>query len=532
MDKTKVFSVACYCRLSHEDEKSGESVSIETQRKILADFCAEKQYSIYDFYVDDGYTGTNFDRPGFKRMMKDIEKGHVNMVIVKDLSRFGREHILVGQYIERVFPDLGVTFLALGDDVDTSDIDRRQTDRIMMSVRNVFNEMWPAETSDKVRRALEAMANRGEFIGSKAPYGYLKSPKDKHTLIIDEEVAPIIKWIFEMAAYSGYGYNKIAKVLSARKVLTPSAYLAQREGKNFDKDPYDWNLNTVYSLLHNETYIGTVTSFKRRKQSYKSDKEISMPEEKWSRNPNMHEAIISQELWDIAQTRLATRKRTTSSRFVNIFAGFLKCDQCGGTIVIANSGENGAYFSCNTYRKKGKDKCTSHSIRYDCLYETVLSDLRYLTGVYQKDKEGFREALSKKFMGVISDTTDYEKQIAVLKESLERNAIKLNDLYEDRADMLISRDMFRAQAALINSSNERLNAKLAAAQQGVQKTKKNEERVSAFIELLEEHEYISELDTELLGRFINKIVIGNKQREDDGSYHQDVTIYYNFIGNI
>ena len=169
MDKTKVFSVACYCRLSKEDERLGESVSIETQRKILEDFCKEKQLAVYDYYIDDGFTGTNFDRPDFQRMIKDIENGNVNMVIVKDLSRFGREHILVGHYIERVFPKMGVTFLALADDVDTSNVNRRQTDRIMMSVRNVFNEMWPADTSDKVRHALEAKASRAPKIAPSAP---------------------------------------------------------------------------------------------------------------------------------------------------------------------------------------------------------------------------------------------------------------------------------------------------------------------------------------------------------------------------
>ena len=246
----------------------------------------------------------------------------------------------------------------------------------------------------------------------------------------------------------------------------------------------------------------------------------------------MHEAIIPRELWDAAQTRLASRKRTTTSSFDNIFSGFLKCDQCGGPIVLANSGGNDIYFSCNTYRKKGKDVCAAHYIRYDHLYEKVLEDLRDLISIYQKDKEAFKAALCRKFTEVISDTTDYEKEIAVIKEALERNAIKLNALYEDRADQLISRDMFKAQAALINASNEELNAKLAAAQQGTQKNKKNVEGITTFIELLEEHEFISELDTELLGRFIKKIVIGTRQRNDDGSYHQDVTIYYNFIGTV
>ena len=526
MDKTKVFSVACYCRLSKEDERLGESVSIETQRKILEDFCKEKQLAVYDYYIDDGFTGTNFDRPDFQRMIKDIENGNVNMVIVKDLSRFGREHILVGHYIERVFPKMGVTFLALADDVDTSNVNRRQTDRIMMSVRNVFNEMWPADTSDKVRHALEAKASRGEFIGSKAPYGYRKSPKDKHTLIIDEETAPIIKWIFEMAAYSGYGYNKIAKVLSERKVLTPSAYLAQREGKEYDKDPYDWNLTTVHAMFRNETYLGTVTSFKKRKVSYKSDKQIYMPRDEWTVNPNMHEAIISQELWDAAQTRLSVRKRDNKTGFVNIFAGVLKCDQCGGAVVLTGARSSTIYFSCNTYRKKGKEICSAHYVRYDLLYDAVLNDLHRIIESYQNDKGAFKEKLYQKFIdnNTGDNYLESERKAAAIKEALARNAVKLDELYEDRTDNLITREMFQKQAAIISRSNDELNAKLAVIEEKRNQVLNVEKKVRAFLDILESHQYIDKLDLDLIYRFIKKIVISSMKKNDDGSYHQDIVI--------
>lgn len=529
---TQTFSVACYCRLSQEDAKLGESVSIETQKKILEDFCKEKCLTVYDFYVDDGFTGTNFDRPDFQRMMRDIEAGRVNLVIVKDLSRFGREHLMVGEYIERIFPEKGVRFLALYDDVDTSDVNRKQTDRIMTSVKNIFNELWPAETSDKVRNALEAMANRGEFIGSQAPYGYMKSPEDKHVLIIDEEYAPTVRWIFEMAANCGYGYNKIARVLSDRKIITPGALQAKRAGKKYEKDPFDWNLTTVHQMLKNETYIGTVTSFKRRKQSYKSDKMVKMPESEWTVNPNKHEPIISQELWDAAHEKLASRKRTATSGFVNIFAGLLKCDTCGGALVIANAGGRDIFFACNTYKKKGKDKCTIHYIRYNHLYDNVLADLKNLIATYQKDKDTFKNALCERFGTMLSDTASNEREIIGLKAQLDKNAKKVNDLYEDRADGIITRDQFKAQAAILGEESERIKARIEELENSIRQEKNIDAGLRSFIDLLDEHEDITELDTELLNRFIQRIDVGTKTQAEDGTYHQNITITYRFVGKL
>lgn len=204
--------------------------------------------------TDDGFTGTNFDRPNFKRMMSDVNNGNVNMVVVKDLSRFGRNYIEVGKYIEDVFPETGVRFVAIGDDVDTV---RENTDLdFMLPLKNIFNQYYPADCSRKTRQAFITKAKRGEFIGSQAPYGYKKSANDKHILEIDEVTAPTVKWIFEVIAYHGYGYNKVARVLSEKRVITPAAYQAQRGGHNYEKNPYDWNLATIVKMLENTAYQG------------------------------------------------------------------------------------------------------------------------------------------------------------------------------------------------------------------------------------------------------------------------------------
>ena len=521
---------ACYCRLSREDEKLGESVSIDTQKKLLEDYCKSNGVSVFDFYVDDGYTGTNFDRPGFQKMMTDIRAGKINTVIVKDLSRLGREHIMVGQYVQKTFPELGVHFLAIADDVDTSNVSRKQTDNIMTSVKNIFNELWPAETSDKVRSSFEVKAARGEFIGSQAPYGYVKSPDDKHVLIKDEQTAPIVQWIFEMAANQGYGYNKIANVLSERKIITPAALRAQRAGRSYSKDPYDWGLTTVYKMFENETYLGTVTSFKRRKVSYKTKREAYLPRENWSVNENMHEPIISRELWDAAHEKLCSRKRSCSSGTVNIFSGLLKCADCGYALGISNEKGRAPYFACNTYKKKGKDRCSSHYIRYDILYAYVLADLKVLIESYRSEKELFKAELCRKF-GDSLQKVDYDKQIAEIKAELEKNADKLNILYTDRSDGIISREQFATQASFLNDESKRLNEMLNEAEKKRSQDSSAERSLKGFIDLLEEHEHIVELDKELLNRFIEKIIIGEKVIGDDGDYHQDIVIKYRFLAD-
>ena len=246
MEQSKyTISAACYCRLSKDDENDGTSVSIETQQQILSDYCEKNQMKVFDFYSDDGFTGTNFNRPDFIRMMSDVEKGLVNTIVVKDLSRFGRNYLEVGKYIEEVFPETGVRFIAIGDDVDTEkeniDLD------LLLPMKNLFNQFYPADCSRKTRQALKSKAQKGEFIGSTAAYGYKKSKADKHILEIDENTAPIVERIFRMAAYENCGCNKIAKLLTAEKVMTPMAYAAKTAGRAYSKNPYDWNLTTVYT---------------------------------------------------------------------------------------------------------------------------------------------------------------------------------------------------------------------------------------------------------------------------------------------
>ena len=521
------YTAACYCRLSRDDENDGTSVSIETQRKVLEDYCRTNGFDVYNFYCDDGFTGTNFDRPSFKQMLSDVQDGVINLIVVKDLSRFGRNYIEVGKYVEEIFPDMGVRFIAIGDDVDTNR-DNLDLD-LMLPMKNIFNQYYPADCSRKTRQAFITKAKRGEFIGSQAPYGYKKSSEDKHVLVIDEETVPTVRWIFEMAAYQGYGYNKIARVLSERKIITPAALQAKRGGHSYSKDPYDWNLATVYKMMANTVYLGTLTSGKRRKISFKSKRIKRMPEEKWIVNENMHEPLISEQLWEDAHLRLETRKRTSKSGFVNIFAGLIKCDSCGYALGISNASGRDNYFVCNTYKKKGKDKCSAHYIRYDELYNKILADLNEILGAIKKDREGFIEAVKSKMGGkddakdkLLAEAADLEKRVEVLQK-------KFDMLYNDRLDGVISDKKFKEISVRCESEQESLTERLEAIREELAEAERRQLDLEQFEDVIGEYEVIDSLDKELLNKLIDKIVVGERVK-DGKSFTQTITIYYRFIG--
>lgn len=524
------YTAACYCRLSRDDEQDGTSISIETQKKVLEDYCNINNYGVYDFYCDDGFSGTNFDRPSFKRMMSDVQNGIVNMVVVKDLSRFGRNYIEVGKYIEEVFPEKGIRFIAIGDDVDS---ERENLDLdLMLPLKNIFNQYYPADCSRKTRQALAAKAKRGEFIGSQAPYGYKKSEEDKHVLVIDKETAPIVKWIFEMAAYQGYGYNKIARVLSERKIITPAALQAQRSRRNYEKDPYEWNFTTVHKMMQNRSYLGHLISGKRRKMSFKSKREIKQSEDKWIVVENTHEPLISEQLWNDAQKSLKSRKRTSKMGNVNIFAGLLKCDKCGYALGIANASNRQNHFCCTTYKKKGKDKCSIHYTLYDDLYEIVLTDVRQMLRAVQKDKDRFIQIVQNKIgKSESNDRKAIDYEINVLQTRIKELDMKFDRLYDDRLDGLLSEKKFKDLSGKCEMEQEKLNARLSELNAEMQEQKDKDTNVEQFTDLISQYDKVMELDKELLNRLIDKIVVSDRIKVDDG-YYQKVSIHYKFIGEL
>ena len=518
---------ACYCRLSDDDDQDGTSVSIETQTKILGDYCRDHGMEVYDFYKDDGYTGTNFNRPAFKRMMKDAGNGFVNTIVVKDLSRFGREHLQVGNYLQVVLPDMGIRFIAIGDDVDS---ERGSLDYdLMVPIKNIFNEYYPADCSRKTRQAFISKASNGEFIGSQAPYGYRKSPADKHVLELDDQTAWVITWIFEMAAYQGYGYNKIARVLTERKIITPAAYQAQRAGRSYTKDPYDWNLATISKILANETYLGHLVSGKRRIASFKNKKSVKQPEDKWIVVENQFPPLIPTKLWNDAHEKLKTRKRESSTGFVNIFAGLVKCADCGYALGLTNAKTQSNYFICQTYAKKGKDRCSSHYTTYDTLYRVVLTDISRMLRMVKENREEFKKYILRK----ISFDDDarrkmMEKEIADLTKRIETLSAKYDKLYDDRLDGLLSEKKFREMAERCETEQSRAEARLTEVKEALENADQTMQGVEDFIRAAEYYEKVEELDKEILNRLVSTITVGQKIRDDQGE-RQEIRVNYRFL---
>lgn len=409
------YRVGLYLRLSSDDETQGESVSIGTQRDILTDFCQEKGYSIQDTYIDDGFSGLNFSRPGFKRLIEDVEKGLINMVITKDLSRLGRDYIMTGYYSEIYFPTKGVRYIALTDDYDTA-----KSNNEIAPFKNILNEMYARDLSKKIKHAKHIRAKQGLYIGAQAPYGYQRDPNRKNHLIVDPEAAEVVKLIFSLAK-NGLGSIRIASELSVRKIPVPSVYKYQHGDTRFAGYPtvkketfYSWRPTTVSQILRDPVYIGQLVSLKTESINCKTKQYISVPPERRIVTPRAHEAIISEDTFaEIARIRAERGCRALTHRF-NLFRGKLFCDCCGHGLIVSKkqlkSGTVDMYFCMHHY--KNPEECPkTHRIYHDMLYPYVLQQIR-----------GFAKSMKRrKVNSVIKDyATIQDLTPEILDEVIER----------------------------------------------------------------------------------------------------------------
>lgn len=421
-------------------------------------------------------------------------------------------------------------FIAIGDDVDT---DRENLDLdLMLPMKNIFNQYYPVDCSRKTRQAFRTKAMRGEFLGTNAPYGYQKSAGDKHVLEIDPVTAPIVVEIFEMVAYKGYGYNKIARELSKRKILTPTAYRCKNEGKSYDKDPYDWNLTSVRRILENTEYLGCIVNGKKKKMSFKSKKVLYTPPEKWIVSYNTHIPIITEKLWNDAHSHLDSRKRTSKTGEINIFAGLLKCGCCGYALTIANTKAGKKYYSCSTYKRKGKEACTVHYLKLDDLYQIVLNDIQENLKKANINREEFAEMLRSEFGNAeMNAVTNAENEAQEIEKKLKSLDEKFDRMYEDRLSGLLPERKFRELAEKSEAEREKLTARLDEIKNQLESQETAEDNISQFMEIAKKYTDIQKLDAEILNRLIDKIVVGNKVKTPDG-YTQNITIYYRFVGDL
>lgn len=372
-----LWNTAGYLRLSREDGDKAESDSIANQRKLLEQYLqAHPELRLTDFYQDDGYTGTNFDRPAFRRMEEDIAQGRVNCVLVKDLSRFGRDYIEVGRYLEREFPARGVRFIAVNDHVDS---EQGRYD-MLLPMKNIFNTQYARDISDKVRSAIQSKQRRGEFVGAFASYGYQKDPANHNHLIPDPPAAQVVQRIFDLFE-QGHGKVKIAKLLNAEGIPSPSEYkrmLGERyhNGRKLDQTAY-WTYATIHRILQNQMYAGHMEQGRSSRPAMHG-KARQLDRAAWTVVPDTHQAIIGQTQWNRVQALLKQRTRTPDfPASQSPFAGFLRCGDCGRAMV-KTKGAGGIYYSCGSYKRYGPTVCSKHSIAHGTLEQIVLDDLNRL----------------------------------------------------------------------------------------------------------------------------------------------------------
>lgn len=531
-----VYHTALYLRLSRDDESSGESGSIQTQRTMLRQFAAERGLVVVGEYVDDGWSGTNFDRPGFQRMIDDIENGKVNCVVVKDLSRLARNHTLADQYMELYFPSKSVRFIAVSDNIDSI-----KGESEIAPFLNLLNEMHARQTSKKVKEAMRTSWSTGVHYGAYAPLGYIKDPDKNGHLLIDPETKWIVEKIFNLAVH-GAGAARITHILADEQIPTPGWLNFQRygtfahiyEGRPEGRE-YEWTISQVRKILQDETYIGHSVHNKQATVSFKCKKRVNKPPQDWYKVENTHEAIIGKEVFDRVQKQIASRRRERKDGTTQIFAGLVKCADCGWSLGYCVNKQNKVpygYYHC-VKNGQGLSQCTMHYIRYDVLYAYVLSRVQY----WSKQVEQDGDALLQRLL----DCGDKERAIAQKRQNAElRKAEKrkvevdrlFTKMYEDWSADRISDYNFNMLSARYQGEQTELDKRIHQLREEMETVAQAVISAEKWIELMKRHVNPSELTAELLNTLIEKILVHEAVKNEDGTREQEIEIYYRFIGKI
>ena len=529
----KVYNAALYMRLSRDDENYGDSISIETQKTILRQYANEHSIHVVDEYVDDGWSGTNFERPAFQQMMRDVEAGKVNCIITKDLSRFGREHVMMDYYLEFVFPEQQVRFIAVTEGEDT---EKGLSD--FVPFKNLFNEWYAKDTSRKVKTALRAKFNAGERMFGYAPLGYKPHPEIKNKLIVDEETKWIIEKIFMMALH-GDGATKIAHALTREKISTPGYFNYIRygtfahiyAGAPADKC-YTWSIKQVRNILGDETYIGHTIHYRYTRVSYKNKKKIRHAPENLVRIENTQEPIVTEQVFRQVQQQIASRHRTCKNGTTQIFAGLVKCTDCGWTMIYDVSRNGRAYYRCSKYAQ-GSHRCTMHYIRYDILYAVVLERIRYWIQQAQLNEEALLKHLDK--MIDKASSTEAKKQAADLAAARKRKG-EVDSLfarmYEDLISGKITEYNFEMLSKKYQAEQEALSERIDKLETSLADRKAQTLNVEKWVKRVRQYIAPTELTAELLNALVEKIVVHEAVKDEDGIRTQAIEIYYRFVGKI
>lgn len=514
------YKAALYMRLS-KDDGNGESASINTQRSMLRTYADRNGFSVYKEYTDDGYSGTTYDRPAWKRLLADIEAERVNLVITRDLSRLGRDYILTGQYTEIYFPAKGVRYIAVNDGYDSNN---RGND--LAPFQNIVNEMYARDTSKKIRSALRTKMEDGAYIGNYAPYGYRKDPGDKNHLLIDPLTAPVVRDIFERAS-RGEPPLKIAKLLNERCIKTPASY---RRFKRQEADlktvggEKGWTSSIICKILSNRVYTGDMVQGKTSKLSFKSQMTLRIPKEEWIVVENKHNAIVSRDLFEQAERRSVPRKRSESAQFSNAFSGLVYCGDCKRVMTTTGgSHKEDRKLVCGGYKQYGKTVCTNHYMNYDLFCQIVSQELEALITLSEEERKEVAGQLE--FYGRNRGNPEEKRAAASLKKRERQIERIIGKLYEDRVNKVVEEERFCKLLTSYEQELKEIGAEANAIKEITASVWKNvEEPVEAVDRLLNQLKVKKIPASDLLHQFIDRIEIFQSRKDPDQKDNEIITI--------
>ena len=526
------YRVGIYCRLSKEDEdqKGGESQSIAHQREIIAEFCKRKGWAVEEYYIDDGFTGTSSSRPALQRMLADIEAKRINVVVTKDYSRLGRDNLFTENLREIWFPKHGCRYVAINDNIDT------MYDDDYAPFKALFNAQYSKDISKKIHSAYLNQAEKGRFTGVVPPFGYLKDPSDPYHLIIDEETAPYVRNIFEWAQ-DGHGVGYIKRRLEAEKVPCPTWWNRERGFRNHYtkwevQDPengrYVWDESVLTDMLINPVYYGAISS---QKKNYKFKVGViseKKPDE-WIIVEHMHDPIIDQDTFDILQSKIASRKCSRGDGTVSLFAGLIKCGECGKALTIRKTNAKCPQdiYACVTYNRHGKNHCTQHRVEYDTLYSIVFDEIRELAGE-AVDTGEVAESLADAYDNERRVQQELlEKSIAKARSRIETLERMTTKAYEDLLAERINEAMFNSVMERAKAETELLQKQIEESEARLEKNGSEDGNAKKWIDLIKEYADITKLDADTLNRLIRKIVV-HENITKDGVREISLEIHYNF----
>jgi len=531
------YSAGLYLRLSKDDERAGESVSIENQRLLLTSYVQEKGWDIREIYIDDGWSGTTMQRPAFQRMMRDAEDRRINLIIVKDLSRLGRNYIEVGRLTEETLPRLGCRFVALNDSVDSM-----LGDNDMMVYRNLFNEFYSKDTSKKVRAVKQSCMKQGKYLGTYAPIGYIKDPANKHHLLVDEETAPIVRRIFKLRC-QGLGHKSIMNLLNEERVPSPRMIYYGRNGR---ENPYRnnglWSANIVKEILKNECYLGNLVQGKHGTVSYKNRHMVLKPEDQWIRAVGTHEPLVSQEDWNTVRALdyRNYKPREDSEGVVHLFTSLLRCADCGFNLrahTVYDKRKDGTKkrrdnYICGNYARSGKTACTAHIIQEPVLIQLVLDEIREHAALAVFDEQRVIRAIgNEKNRESISLNALHRQQLRQDEDRLaELNGI-IRSLYEDRVKKVVTEESFMEMMADYERERNARKVSVSELRTRVERCERVICDVDAWITAIRKYSGLEELTREVLVELIDYIEVYEPEKIDKQRVCE-INVHYRFVGAV